>query len=781
MVQGRIAVRNRIILAILLPIFLVGLAASLVSVHISAKPIVSFIERRTEAELKLASSLALNNCEERLNYLIGLRLENQPEMISSLRNESMHEVVAVSKSFHKIYLLIVEDGNGLVASSIPVDDMRLPSLGKGTSGIMAGTIGGRPVRMHSRYFPFWRWHVVSFIYEADYMEPVLMAKRTILLVSLSVLVLVMLTVILVFGAMVNAPLKRIIGAAGYVAVGRFPKLNMNRQDEIGQVASAFDSMVNSLRDDKNYIGSIMEELKESEERYRILTENSLAMVTVVHERRLIYANRKTIESFGYAPSELMAMDVLDLFHPDDRQLVEQEIKSSGQGNTTTELREVRYVTKTGETRWLDILAIPLAYKGKNALLCHALDATQRRMAQDEQKKLESRLRQAEKMETLGTFVGAVAHDLNNILAGLVGYPDLLLMQIPEDSRLRKSVLAIQQSGQKAAAIVQDLLTMVRRGVAVREVLCLNNVIIKYMESPEFERLRAFHADVHFQADLREDLLNISGSSVHLSKTVMNLISNAAEAMPEGGLVRISTSNCYLDKPIQGYDAIKEGDYVVLSISDTGVGISREDLARIFEPFYTKKVMGRSGTGLGMSVVWATVKDHSGYIRAESTVGKGTTFDLYFPSTAESLPRKARVSPVDSYKGTETVLVVDDVKEQRELACDMLSRLGYTVTAVSCGEEAVEYLKTKSVDLLILDMIMDPGIDGLETFKRVIELRPRQKAIVASGFSETGRVREALHLGAGAYVPKPYTLEKLASAVRSALDDSHTARIPDITL
>ncbi len=315
-----------------------------------------------------------------------------------------------------------------------------------------------------------------------------------------------------------------------------------------------------------------------------------------------------------------------------------------------------------------------------------------------------------------------------------------------------------------------MLTLARRGVHTGKVINLNNIVIDFQKSPEFMKISSFHPNVQVKTSVEADLLNIMGSPIHLEKTVMNLVSNAAEAMPKGGTVTIATNNQYLEKPIQGYDAVREGDYVVLSVSDTGEGIPAADLKRIFEPFYTKKVMGRSGTGLGLAVVWGTVKDHDGYIDVCSEEGKGSTFTLYFPVTREDMVNDQKAVLTESYAGRgESILVVDDVKEQRELATNMLTRLGYDVNAVASGEEAIEYLRTHRVDLMVLDMIMDPGIDGLETYQRVVKINPKQKAIIVSGFSETNRVKKAQELGAGAYVKKPYVLERIGLAVRNELD------------
>ncbi len=388
----------------------------------------------------------------------------------------------------------------------------------------------------------------------------------------------------------------------------------------------------------------------------------------------------------------------------------------------------------------------------------------------ERKRMEERLARAEKMEALGTLAGGVAHDLNNVLGVLVGYSELLAEKLPLGSQMRRYADNILQSGVKGAAIIQDLLTLARRGVAVSEVVDLNGVIRDYLQTPEFEKLLSDHTQVACRQELAGDLLYIKGSPVHLAKTVMNLISNAMEAIPGRGMIAIRTENRYLDQPISGYDDVKEGDYVVLSVSDTGKGIAPRDIDKIFEPFYSKKVMGRSGTGLGLAVVWGTVKDHNGYIDVKSDEGLGTTFTLYFPVTREEPAEPETTVAISSYAGRgESILVVDDVQEQRELAASMLGRLGYRVETASGGEEAISRLKEKTADLVVLDMIMEPGIDGLETYRRIREINSRQKAIIVSGFSETDRVREAQELGAGTFVRKPYIMEKIGLAVRQELD------------
>jgi two-component system, cell cycle sensor histidine kinase and response regulator CckA len=398
------------------------------------------------------------------------------------------------------------------------------------------------------------------------------------------------------------------------------------------------------------------------------------------------------------------------------------------------------------------------------------------------KEMEARLQRAQKMEAIGTLAGGVAHDLNNILSGLVGYPELLLMDLPEGSEMRIIIETIKKSGEKAAAIVQDMLTLARRGVSVTDVIGLNRVIRDYLDSPELAKLRSVHPQVRIQANLVPAVFNIVGSSIHLGKTIMNLVTNAAEAMPEGGEIELSTQNLYLDRPLLGFETIPEGEYVRLRVADTGVGISITDLERIFEPFYTKKKMGRSGTGLGMAVVWGTVKDHGGYIDAHSEEGRGTVFDLYLPVTRQDADREAEAVPVDRYRGNgESVLVVDDIKEQRDLAAFMLKRLNYRVHTVASGEAAVAFIRQTPVDILVLDMILEPEMDGLDTYRQILAIAPGQKAIIASGFSESERVLEAQRLGAGRYIKKPYRMEQIGMALREQLAGQPNDDAPEASI
>jgi signal transduction histidine kinase len=398
----------------------------------------------------------------------------------------------------------------------------------------------------------------------------------------------------------------------------------------------------------------------------------------------------------------------------------------------------------------------------------AIDFTDHKLAEEALREGEEKLARLKKMESLGLLAGGVAHDLNNILAGIVSYPDLLLWDLPADSKLRKPIETIRDAGHRAAAIVQDLLTVARGVATTKESLNLNDIVCEYLKSPEFKKLVQFHPTVTIKTNLDNDLLNVKGFNVHIRKVLMNLVSNAAEAVESIGHVTISTMNRFVDRPFRAYDDVSVGEYVILAVSDDGSGISPDDLERIFDPFYTKKVMGRSGTGLGLAVIWNVIKDHEGYIDVR-TDRNGTTFEMYFPITRDEISDVPLSMPLRDYRGSgEKILVVDDVESQRDISCKMLDMLGYNAKAVASGEEAVEFLKENSVDLILLDMIMDPGINGRETYEKILRIRPDQKAVIVSGFSETAEVKETQRIGAGKYIKKPLTMQQMGIAVKEEL-------------
>jgi PAS domain S-box-containing protein len=514
-----------------------------------------------------------------------------------------------------------------------------------------------------------------------------------------------------------------------------------------------------------------EALRESEERYRMLVDTANEGIwSMDADHVTTYVNPAMARMLGYEPQEMLGKKVEAFFYPEDLDFHEERMQTRHAGGD--EIYERRFRRRDGTPLWTLVSAKAMRdpegrFRGSFAMFT---DITDRKRAEEERRQFQERLNRAEKMEALGTLAGGVAHDLNNILGIVVGYAEMLLEDLDGSGPQSRDLQKILEGGQRSAAIVQDLLTLARRGVQTGKVVSLNDMVAGCQETPEYQKLLSANPLVRVETRLEPALLNIVGSPVHLAKSFMNLVTNALESMPGGGTLSLATENRSLDRPVHGYDAVHAGDYAVLTVTDTGEGISDRDIPHIFEPFYTKKVMGKSGTGLGLAVVWGTLKDHSGYIDVRSEVGKGTTFTLYFPVTREERPAADRAIPQSEYIGSkEMILVVDDIPEQREMAARLLGRLNYRVATAASGEEALEFLRTGKADLMVLDMIMEPGMDGLETYRAALAIHPGQKAIIVSGYSETDRVAEARALGAGDYLRKPYVIESLGLAVRRVLD------------
>ena len=509
-------------------------------------------------------------------------------------------------------------------------------------------------------------------------------------------------------------------------------------------------------------------LRESEEKYRSLVESTQDSIYVVNRNcTYLFMNKRHLSRLE-VPENNASGKTYREFHSASN--TQEFIKKIEEVFASDAPQQHEHESHRDGKHFLRTLSPIIGPDGRTeAVTVISTDITDRVQAEEERLKLQDQLQRDQKMKAIGLMAGGVAHDLNNILSGIVSYPELLLMDLPENSPLRKPIKTIQESGMRASDVVADLLTVARGVAMVKEVSNLNSQIEGYLNSVEHQQLAAMHPFITFKTEIAPDLLNISCSPIHIKKALMNLVVNASEAIEGRGIVAISTTNQYLDEPLKGYGDIRIGEYAVLTVADDGSGITPGDLERIFEPFYTKKVMGRSGTGLGLAIVWNMVQDHKGYISVKSS-RKGTVFALYFPITRQALAALKEAVPLVDYLGhREKILVVDDDERQREIAGEILTRLGYNAEAVSSGEEAIQYVKEHPLDLIVLDMIMPKGINGLETYKAIIKIRPGQKVIIASGYSRTKEVQIAQGLGAGKYIKKPYTLEKIGVAVKEELE------------
>lgn len=395
------------------------------------------------------------------------------------------------------------------------------------------------------------------------------------------------------------------------------------------------------------------------------------------------------------------------------------------------------------------------------------NVTEQKQAEQRERKLQNRLARSERMESLGVLAGGVAHDLNNILGPLVAYPGMILRTMPEDNEVREMLVEIEKSAGRAVAVIQDLLTMARRGNYVLEPVDVNALVRNYIDSIAFKQLQAQHPQCVLDLELQENIPRALATQHHLSQAIMNLIINAYEAIPEDGRVTVTTEYRHVPEHAGIYETIHGNMYVVIRIRDTGTGIPEDSVEHIFEPFFTKKKMGRSGSGLGLTVVYGVVRDMNGHIEVDTKAAEGTEMRLYIPATQERALTDEE--PGTDFSGHERVLIVDDVPEQRRLAKSMLIDLGYSVETSPSGHDAVGLLRDQTFDLILMDMIMEDGFDGLDAYKEILKTHPNQKCLIVSGFSETDRVHEALRCGAGGFVAKPYRLDQLGKAIRDELD------------
>ncbi len=547
----------------------------------------------------------------------------------------------------------------------------------------------------------------------------------------------------------------------WLRTSKIPLRNLNK-DIVG-VLGIYEDITDRRRSDGL--------LRQSEEKYRNLIEAMLEGVVIADlDENIIFGNQAACDIFGYARNELIGMNFKNIVVEEELDKIYRETQK--RRNKKCSRYEATIRRKDGEIRQVFVSATP--YLDDEEIVRGAVgifaDISELKKAEREKQELKEKLIRAQRMESIGVLAGGVAHDLNNILGPLVGYPELIISQLPPESRVVKQISRIQKAAYRAAEVVQDLLTMARRGRYEMTPVDLNQVVDSYIQSTDFSNLKSRFPGVEIKVEIDQTIPRVYGSASHLSKVVMNLIINAFDAMPYSGRLTLRTECRYVEKLTGGYDNIEKGEYVLLVIGDTGIGIDKDDYKRLFEPFYTKKKMGRSGSGLGLAIVYGVIKDHNGYIDVRSEIDRGSDFIVYLPVAEISSTDEEK--PIVDIRGSEKILVVDDVEEQRELAATILSSLGYNVEVAEDGRKAVKYLKDNSADVVVLDMIMKDDFDGLDTYREIIKLHPGQKAIIASGFSETDRVREAEKLGVGRYIRKPYNMQILGKAIREVLTNQH---------
>ncbi len=496
-------------------------------------------------------------------------------------------------------------------------------------------------------------------------------------------------------------------------------------------------------------------LKKSEERYRSLFENSRDTIYITTiAGKIIEFNPAGVELFGYSRDEMVGSDIIKIYNtPDDREKFQETIREKGYVRDY----EIRFKKKDG-TRIDCLLTSTLWYSENSEILGYQgiiRDIT-------DQKRMIQQLQQMQKMEAIGTLAGGIAHNFNNLLMTIQGNTSLMLMKTDPTHPHYKKLRIIEQHIQHGSDLSRQLLGFARGGRHESKTIDLN--VIARMSSKIFATTKK---ELTIHTNLDDSLLPINADPGQIEQTLLNLLVNASQAMPDGGDIFIQTQNVFLDQYQLAPYQDEGGQYVMISVTDTGIGMDKSTQEKIFEPFFTTKEHGQ-GTGLGLSSVYGIVKNHRGYITVYSEPGKGSTFKIYLPAS-DKLPEKEKRSTTPLLRGTETILIVDDEPMLTETGETMLKELGYHVLTANSGQAAIAtYTQShRKIDLVILDMIM-PKMSGSTTFNQLKILDPNVKVLISSGYSINGQASELIKRGSRGFIQKPFNMLDLSKKLREVL-------------
>jgi PAS domain S-box-containing protein len=509
------------------------------------------------------------------------------------------------------------------------------------------------------------------------------------------------------------------------------------------------------------------ELLKSEERFRLLVEMSPLLIWLHHEEKYIYLNPAAVRAFGASkPEELIGRSIFEVIHPDYWDMVRERIRILGTGEMTPPVEE-KFVRLDKQVIDVEVTNAQAPFQDQSIILVVARDITEQRRAEKEKAVLQEQLQQAQKMEAIGTLAGGIAHDFNNILAAILGYAELAGFDIPEGSKARNNLQQLIKSAQRAKDLVQQILAFSRQGKQERKPLDIRPIVkegLKFLRS-------SLPATIEIQQEVEEDLGVIESDPTQVYQVLMNLCTNAGHAMSEkGGVLEVSLNNVDLEGGKSFSLGLESGAYLRLRVRDTGHGMSPEVLKRIFDPYFTTKEVGK-GTGLGLAVVHGIVKSCGGGIEVSSEVGKGSTFDIYFPRV-EGVSSGSEVKTVEplTLGGHERVLFVDDEQGIVEIGQKILEHLGYEVVSRTSSVEALELFRMNPdrFDVVITDMTM-PNMTGDKMAQEMLRIRPGIPLILCTGFSENISQEKAQALGIREFVMKPLVMQDLANAIRRSLE------------
>ena len=671
------------------------------------------------------------------------------------------------KSYRKIFFwqdkgpVDLQDGQRL-----PREDW--PSFRDLNSAVAEGTLRFRDSR-------FLRISGFPGLFFAASSAPLVKKKHQLILILFGLCAVVFLGTILVgvvIGRKVNQPLETLADQALEVArkpSSMFLRKEEGRYLEFQKLADAFNQVLVTLLDAQEELRKKARlDLNAIEDRYRKTFESSPYSITITRadNGRFIQVNEAFERLSGYSANEAVGKTVHELGlvpEPAQRGRFIEILKDHGEVNDF----EIQYRARDGRIRDTMFSARPLVHDGQECLVSVVVDITERKRAEVEKERLEQQLRHSQKMEAVGTLAGGIAHDFNNLLQAVQGYADLLLIKKGEEDSGWAELTEIARAARRASELTQQLLTFSRKVESRMRPLDLNHEIVQIHKLLE----RTIPKMIEIELDLDDALQTIYADAAQIEQAVMNLGLNARDAMPGGGTLWISTTNVSLSRGETRIHAeLEPGDYVRLSVMDTGCGMDEETRHHIFEPFYTTKEIGE-GTGLGLAMVYGIAKNHGGAVRCESGRKKGTTFELYFPVMKNPVECDEIADRKDSViGGNETILVVDDERAIRDLAIRVLSHYGYRVTAVANGEEALRPYRESSgrFDLVILDLIM-PGMGGARCLEELLQFDPHARILISSGYTRNGDAPTDLKARAKGFLPKPYDASSMLLEVRRVLD------------
>jgi len=509
-------------------------------------------------------------------------------------------------------------------------------------------------------------------------------------------------------------------------------------------------------------------LRESEEKFRLLTENSPNAIVLIQGEHIVYVNPAVTETYGFRREELIGTEFWKFIHEDFRDMAKKRGLERQHGEELASRHEYRVITRNGEDRWVMASSVSLEYEGSPAMIVTLVDITERKRAEEERKNLEAQLHQAQKMEAIGQLAGGIAHDFNNILTAIMGFAETIAMRTNDDNPLQHHAYQILTAVERAASLTNGLLAFGRKQILRKSVFEVHEIV--YGIKKMLQRL--IPEDIDFRTKNAAPGMTVMADKGQIEQVLMNLVTNARDAMPTGGALTIDAEPAFVNEDACRVHGIKApGMYARINVQDTGCGMDEDTLKKVFEPFFTTKQAGK-GTGLGLSIIYGIVKQHNGFITADSSPGQGTAFHVYLPladQKTEGLPEKQRHEPAP--RGTETILLAEDDDTIRELNRTLLVESGYSVIDAVDGQDALEKLATSRscVDMLITDVIM-PNKDGKTLSDEIMKVRPDVKVLFMSGYPTDILDSRGISIDSINFLKKPFMPSEFLRRLREILDN-----------